>query len=152
MKWVRDSTLRERGAERRPNEPLSKGWLATLAGLEKETEMTSIHDKLSRRDAVKLFGVGSLGLGIAASAPLSASARQATPDTGLRGEITVWYFPFGPGVEELYAQFAEEFGQEYPGIRVNLECGPLPKDAYGDSGRRGAGRHVHDRRPADPLC
>jgi multiple sugar transport system substrate-binding protein len=92
--------------------------------LEKETEMTSIHDKLSRRDAVKLLGAGSLGLGFGGNAPPSASARQATPDTGLRGEITVWYFPFGPGVEELYAQFAEEFGREYPGIRVNLELQP----------------------------
>lgn len=50
--------------------------------------------------------------------PRRSYARQVT------GEISIRFFPFGTGVEELYGAFAEEFQAENPETRVNLDLQP----------------------------
>lgn len=50
--------------------------------------------------------------------PRRSYARQAT------GEISIRFFPFAPGVEDLYGMFKDEFQAENPGIKVNLDLQP----------------------------
>ncbi len=40
------------------------------------------------------------------------------------GNLTIRFFPFGTGVEDLYATFAEEFRAENPDVQVNLDLQP----------------------------
>lgn len=71
----------------------------------------------SRRDALKLFGGSALGLGLLASCGNASTSSSGKP----QGSVTVWYYPFGTGVEKLYAQFVQEFQKEYPDIKINLQ-------------------------------
>lgn len=70
----------------------------------------------------------------ATAAPTTAAAPEATQAvtateapaqaSALEGEVSVRYFPFGTGVEELYAQFAQEFQEKNPGVTVTLDLQP----------------------------
>jgi multiple sugar transport system substrate-binding protein len=50
--------------------------------------------------------------------PRRSYARQAA------GDISVRIFPFGPGVEDLYAAFKDEFEAENPDITVTIDLQP----------------------------
>lgn len=50
--------------------------------------------------------------------PRRSYARQVT------GKISIRFFPFGPGVEELYGAFKDEFQAENPDVQVNLDLQP----------------------------
>jgi multiple sugar transport system substrate-binding protein len=109
--------------------------------------------RLTRRDALKRFGFLAAGFSLAActpaptttsstpvasaagalaptsisatSAPTPTAALQTAPAKGsTQGTIRVWYFPFGNGVEDVYAQIKAQFEQETPGAKVNLELQP----------------------------
>lgn len=50
--------------------------------------------------------------------PRRSYARQAT------GDVSIRFFPFGTGVEDLYGMFKDEFQAENPGTKVNLDLQP----------------------------
>lgn len=52
----------------------------------------------------------------------STEAPAAT--SSLSGEVSVRFFPFGTGVEEIYQGFADEFQAENPGVKVTLDLQP----------------------------
>lgn len=60
-----------------------------------------------------------------ANTPTTAATTQPpATGTGLSGEVNLRYFPFGTGVEELYGQFAKEFEEKNPGVKINLDLQP----------------------------
>lgn len=70
-----------------------------------------------------IIAAGAATAATAAFLPATLSAnrmrvRQAS------GDVSIRFFPFGPGVEELYAAFADEFMAENPDITVNLDLQP----------------------------
>lgn len=81
--------------------------------------MASKEDGISRRDAIKILSAGAITLGILSSCGNSSTSGKA------QGNVTVWYYPFGTGVEQLYGQFVKEFQKEYPDIKVNLQLQPF---------------------------
>lgn len=60
----------------------------------------------------------------AAAAGTRLSPRRSMARQGLRGEVNLRFFPFGAGVEDLYAAFAAEFQAENPGVSVQLDFQP----------------------------
>lgn len=50
--------------------------------------------------------------------PRRSMARQAA------GDLSIRFFPFGVGVEDLYGAFKSEFEAENPGVTVNLDLQP----------------------------
>ena len=40
------------------------------------------------------------------------------------GEVTIRFFPFGSGVEEVYGEVKREFEAEHPGVTLNLDLQP----------------------------
>jgi ABC-type glycerol-3-phosphate transport system substrate-binding protein len=82
--------------------------------------MLSKQNEISRRDAVKILGTGAMSLGLLASCGNSTTSSSGKP----QGNVTVWYYPFGDGVEQLYAQFVKEFQKEYPDIKVKMQLQP----------------------------
>ncbi|MBO0779837.1 MAG: extracellular solute-binding protein [Ktedonobacteraceae bacterium] len=82
--------------------------------------MTSREKWISRRDAIKILGTGALSLGMLSSCGGSSSSGGKP-----QGDVTVWYYPFGVGVEQLYAKFVQEFQHEYPDIKIKLQLQPF---------------------------
>lgn len=82
--------------------------------------MTSNASWMSRRDAIKILGTGALASGFFTSCNVFPSASAKGKAT-----VTVWYFPFGDGVEQLYGQFAQEFEKEHPDIKIDLQLQPF---------------------------
>ncbi|CAN5601582.1 sugar ABC transporter substrate-binding protein [soil metagenome] len=77
------------------------------------------------RTAYSRRGVIGGGVALASAAMLGTSwsprrsfAAQAS------GDISVRFFPFGTGVEELYGTFKDEFEAQYPDVSVNLDLQP----------------------------
>lgn len=82
--------------------------------------MTGNESRVSRRDAIKILGTGAITSGFLTSCNVFPSANAQKQNT-----VTVWYFPFGNGVEQLYGQFAQEFEKEYPDIKIDLQLQPF---------------------------
>ncbi len=75
--------------------------------------------RISRRSVVQ----GGAGLGLAAAmAPLTP--RRSMASQGVTGEVNVRIFPFGTGVEDIYAQIKSGFESENPGVTVNFDLQP----------------------------
>lgn len=70
-------------------------------------------------------GVLGAGAGLATAAMLGASwSPRRTFAAQVSGDISVRFFPFGTGVEDLYGEFKDEFEEQYPDISVNLDLQP----------------------------
>jgi multiple sugar transport system substrate-binding protein len=80
--------------------------------------MTGKENWISRRDALKILGVSAINLGLLAACGGSSTGGKA------QGTVTVWYYPFGDGVEQVYGQFAKEFEKENPDIKISLQLQP----------------------------
>jgi multiple sugar transport system substrate-binding protein len=72
----------------------------------------------------RTFTLGSVAGGASAVFLPGAWNRRRTYARQLAGEISVRFFPFGVGVEDLYAAFRDEFQAENPDIAVNLDLQP----------------------------
>ncbi|MGH2551403.1 MAG: ABC transporter substrate-binding protein [Thermomicrobiales bacterium] len=70
-------------------------------------------------------GVIGGGVAVASAAMLGASwsARRSFA-AQVSGDISVRFFPFGTGVEDLYAEFKDEFEAQNPDVKVNLDLQP----------------------------
>ncbi len=66
---------------------------------------------------------GTTAAASAAFLPGAWNARRSYARQ-ISGELSIRFFPFGTGVEELYAAFAEEFQAENPETTVNLDLQP----------------------------
>lgn len=65
------------------------------------------------------------GLGLGLAGTLSqARPRRSMATQGLAGEVNVRIFPFGTGVEDIYAQIKDGFQAENPGVTLNFDLQP----------------------------
>jgi multiple sugar transport system substrate-binding protein len=83
----------------------------------RKLDMISSASEISRRDALKWFGTGAVSLSLLSACGSTSSGKAA-------GEVTVWYYPFGPGIEQLFKGFAQEFQKEYPDVKIKLQLQP----------------------------
>jgi multiple sugar transport system substrate-binding protein len=97
--------------------------------------MQGIPARVTRRETLRVLGLGAASLTLAACGTPTPAApaqpvgtttepAQAAPGKKPSGEIKVWYFPFAPGVEQVYTDFAQRFQQENPGTTVSAELIP----------------------------
>jgi multiple sugar transport system substrate-binding protein len=102
-------------------EPTTTGTQAGLAQPRATAANPTIHAgrPVGRRAVLK----AGAALG-AAAAGARLSPRRSMARQGLTGEVNLRYFPFGAGVEDLYAAFAAEFEAANPGVRVQLDFQP----------------------------
>ena len=88
---------------------------------------------------------GSAATTAALLAPFAPS-RYAWSAGEVSGQVTVWYFPFGPNVETHYQTFKKEFEQQHELSRVagarsaGLDAEP---GLYGGSGPDGGAAFPH---------
>jgi multiple sugar transport system substrate-binding protein len=77
----------------------------------------------ARRFTRRGFLIGSAATTAALLAPY-AHYRYAwsAPSPGeVSGQVSVWYFPFGPDVETFYQTFRTEFERQHPTAKINLQ-------------------------------
>lgn len=85
-------------------------------------------EKLSRRQILKLFGVG--GAALLAGVPLySALAQGEGPPSDTRGRLTIYNFG-GEANQAIYAAAIARFNQRYPNVEVEDIYTPFP-DGWG---------------------
>lgn len=99
-------------------QPNTKGCLS--GPIEAKGVAEPLRRPLSRRN---LLLAGAAAGGAAVLGPRDAT-RRAAARQGIEGEVGVRFFPFGPGVEDLYQSFADEFRAENPGVEVRLDLQP----------------------------
>src|SRR6202023_683015 len=86
------------------------------------------------------FLAGSAATTAALLAPFAPS-RYAWSAGEVSGQVTVWYFPFGPNVETHYQTFKKEFEQQHPAAKISLQLlswsGRYPKMLTAIAGGQG---------------
>jgi multiple sugar transport system substrate-binding protein len=86
--------------------------------------MASLNNHKTRTTYSRRGVIGG-GVALASAAMLGTSwSPRRTFAAQVSGDISVRFFPFGTGVEELYGTFKDEFEAQNPDVSVNLDLQP----------------------------
>jgi ABC-type glycerol-3-phosphate transport system substrate-binding protein len=107
--------------------------------------MASLNNHKTRTTYSRRGVIGG-GVALASAAMLGTSwIPRRTFAAQVSGDISVRFFPFGTGVEELYGTFKDEFEAQNPDVSVNLDLQPWDNRYPKMLADIAAGR-------ADPIC
>src|SRR5690606_38952546 len=85
---------------------------------------------LSRRQLLKMLGIGAASVGLAACAPVQPGAAPSAGSAGQAPQsqepvaIEYWFIADTPREAEMYGEFFTKFQEQYPDIQLSTDQPP----------------------------